>query len=186
MLHPQNAPTSATVGTPVAAASVAAKCSTSSPSLNLGDTASQLHCCPPPSDPLAPHSFSLFSTPLSSAQLAGQQLLHLDNERPSSSPADDLRPDDSRPPAPPAWAAAIRTTPPARSGGRSRAPWPWRSRADQEASARSRGGAPRRRARDEREAAPCSTSLLPKPAATSIRSWRPSSPRLARGPGRDP
>jgi hypothetical protein len=76
---------------------------------------SRKHCIPTallptPLGPTRPHSLSLFSTPPSSAQLAGQQLLHLDNERPSSSPADDLRPDDSRPPTPPAWAAAIRTT----------------------------------------------------------------------------
>jgi hypothetical protein len=146
---------------------------------------------PPRTHPL--HSLSLFSTPPHSSQASSSSTSTTDSHRfsTSASPslADELRPDRfsasstvglgrSAPydPAREIWAGGAKL--PGRSG---------RSRAGEgEASARSRGDAPIRRPRDGMEAAPCSASLLPKLAVTSIRSWHPSSPRLARGPRRDP
>jgi hypothetical protein len=153
MLHPQNAAASATVGAPAAAASAAAKCSSPSPSRSPGDAASQRLRCPPSSDPPAPLSLPLLD---SSAQLAGQQLLHLDNR-----PAPIL---DQRLSFPGGRAAAgsilgqqhrrlgpqcaIRPRP-RDLGGRSEAPWP--RRAEQ---SRGRGGV----GTEQRRCSPSSTS----------------------------
>jgi hypothetical protein len=192
VLHPQNATTSATVGAPAAAAFAAAKCSSPSPSRSPGDAASQRLRCPPSSDPPAPLSL-LFSTPPHSSQASSSSTSttgpHRFSTSASPSQADELRPDRfsasstaglgrSAPydPAREIWAGGAKL--PGRGG--------WSRAGEGEASARSRGGAPRRRPRDGTEVAPCSTSLLPKLAATSIQSWRPSSPWLARGPRRDP
>jgi hypothetical protein len=191
MLHPQNAAASATVGAPAAAAFAAAKCSSPSPSRSHRDAASQRPTTHTPrTHPL--HSLSLFSTPPHSSQASSSSTSttgpHRFSTSASPSPADKLRMDRFSAVAPPAWAAARRTTPPAGSG---RVEWSSLAAAGgaeqgKGASARSKGGAPRRQPRDGTKAAPCSASLLSKLAATSIRSRCPSSPRLAQGPRRDP